>query len=89
MVVHPALLRGVTWTGQPVLLARLWALQRSRRTVTCELFTHPEGWELRLEGKHGFPRSRACATAENVMATEREWKAILERDGWAGTRGAL
>ena len=75
------------WGGRPALVERLWTLRRSRRKVHCDLYTHPAGWELRLRGKHEYPPSKVCKTADEVRSTEKRWKAMLERDGWCVNPG--
>jgi hypothetical protein len=46
------------------------------------MYTHPDGWELRLEGPHSYPPHHVCTTPEAVFACVEHWRSILEVDGW-------
>ena len=89
MGLRKKLFRRSARTGKVERLERLWTLRRSRRTVHCDIYPHPSGWELRLTGNHQYPRTKLCSTAEDVQATQKQWKAMLELDGWGAGPGNL
>jgi hypothetical protein len=89
MGLRKKLFRRTTGMGKTERLERLWTLRRSGRTVHCDVYPNPAGWELRLTGNHLYPRTKVCATAEDVQTTQKLWKAMLERDGWGAGRGHL
>ena len=82
MGLRKKLFRRSSGTGKAERIERLWTLRRSRRTVHCDVYANPSGWELRLTGNHQYPRSKQCATSEDVEATQKQWKAMLITDGW-------
>ena len=64
------------------MLGVSWTMRLAKRAVRLALYTHALGWELRLEGPHGFPRSRICRTKDEVVAVAERWRQTLEVDGW-------
>jgi hypothetical protein len=70
------------WTGTAGFVARWWTMHRISREVSCTMYTHPEGWEVRLEGKHAYPPRHVCGTDEAVHACVERWRGVLELDGW-------
>jgi hypothetical protein len=37
-----------TWDGERRLINEMWRMQKGQQIATCELWTHPDGGELRL-----------------------------------------
>jgi hypothetical protein len=66
----------------PKSLGHMWTATKDAVDLTCVLFTHQEGWELRLEGFEGIARSTVCATADDVLTTAEAWRTEAEAKGW-------
>ena len=51
-------------------------------SARCVLWTHAQGWELRLVISGATETSLVCATKSDVRDTVERWRAALLRDGW-------
>ncbi len=61
-------------------------------TAVCEVWTHPLGWELRLEiDGHGLQLSSVVRSARELQHTADHWHAAMIEKGWswASARGPL
>jgi hypothetical protein len=54
--------------GQEV--TELWTLHSLR----CSVWTHPNGWELRLEEPYEHPEVRVCKDESEVYRLAEEWR---------------
>jgi hypothetical protein len=74
-----------TWNGPPERLPDAFRLANSKGdhalSAVCELWTHPFGWELRLQvDGHGLQRSSVVRSAAEMLKTVDEWRlAMLEK----------
>ena len=59
--------------------------QKGERTATavCEVWSHPFGWELRLEvDGRGLQMSSIVRSYAKVLETAEQWKAAMIGKGW-------
>lgn len=66
----------------PESLGALWTLKRDPLTMTCALFTHAHGWEIRLTAGANFRRTQICKGEGDVFRTSDTWKEEAKRQGW-------
>jgi hypothetical protein len=75
------------WTGRAVNLGEQWRLRRQgcegAREAVCRLFSHPLGWELRVEINAQLVRTEVCQSEARVAGTSGGWKAAMIDRGWA------
>jgi hypothetical protein len=72
------------WTGTPALLGTVWTLHKGSRSATCEVWSHPLGWELRLSTDAEFVRSEVCRSLVGYLDVADGWKIAFTEKGWAG-----
>jgi hypothetical protein len=78
---------GVSWESLPERHPDAFILRRRSEcrvlTAVCEVWSHPEGWELRLqvEGR-GLQTSAVVGTVTDVMAAADRWRESLVERGW-------
>jgi len=53
------------------------------REAVCELWSHREGWFLRMKIDGEPVREGSCGSHPEVSRLSDEWAADLARDGWA------
>ena len=70
------------WDGEPKPLGETCRLQKGTRTATCQLWSHPLGWELRLVAAGELVQSAACRSQDEVVTLTEQWKAKLLQNGW-------
>lgn len=68
----------------PQSLGQMWTATKEAIVLTCVLFTHQAGWELRLGGHPDLARSAVCGTADDVLTTAEAWRTEAEAQGWRG-----
>ena len=51
-------------------------------TATCEVWTHPVGWELRLIIDGGTLMATVVASASEMRALVAAWRAAMQKHGW-------
>ena len=52
-------------------------------TATCEVWTNPFGWELRLMIEdRGMPMTSVVRSAAEMVALVETWRAALPETGW-------
>jgi len=52
--------------------------------AVCEVWTHPEGWELRLiMGGQDLPMATVLQSADELKALIATWRAALLKTGWS------
>ncbi len=52
-------------------------------SAVCEVWSHPDGWELRMviDG-HGVLLATVVRSAPEMLALVEEWRAALTATGW-------
>jgi hypothetical protein len=63
-------------------LGNLWAAAKDAYRLSCDLTTHPLGWELRLQVGQNLVRSQVCRTQTDVFNIADEWKREAKGKGW-------
>lgn len=71
------------WRGDPRKQGDLFELRKGKKRAICELWTHPLGWEVRLEASGELLRTQVCRSQDEVFATFESWKAAMVAKGWA------
>jgi hypothetical protein len=69
--------------GSPALLGVVWTLRKGDRTATCEVWSHPLGWELRLSAGDEFVRSEVCRSLVGYLDVADTWRVAFVDKGWA------
>jgi hypothetical protein len=70
------------WHGVPVRLSLCWTLKKDRRALSCTLYSHPSGWELRMTYMNTCVRSQVCRSEDDVFAAQDAWKRAMRTKGW-------
>jgi hypothetical protein len=74
------------WPGEAADLGEAWRLRRQAcggaREAVCRVFSHPLGWELRLEVNAQLVRSEVCRSDAEVAATSDAWRRAMIDRGW-------
>jgi hypothetical protein len=75
------------WNGDPERLLDGFTLRKRKGdhavTAVCEVWTHPFGWELRLQvDGHGLMMSSMARSGEEMLARVEEWRAAMLEKGW-------
>ena len=69
-----------------VLVGEMFRLHRERCgsqiEAVCQLLTHGNGWEARLEVSGSVQRSDVRSSQDDVLAVADEWKASMVQNGW-------
>lgn len=77
----------MTWSGTPISLGTWWTVSKGARELRCQMYSHPFGWELRLEGSGGasdiFARTQVCRNDDEVLTTVEGWLRALTDNDWA------
>jgi hypothetical protein len=63
-------------------------LHKDDHSVTCDLFTHRLGGELRCDVDGELFTVHASWNLEELLGASQRWKASFEEMGWAATREA-
>jgi hypothetical protein len=52
-------------------------------SATCEVWTNPFGWELRLmvDG-HGLRMASVVSSAQEMLQMVEQWQAVMRGSGW-------
>ena len=79
---------GVPWTGVPERLPDGFRLTKPSAerlmTATCEIWTNPFGWELRLtRDGQTLPIETVVRSADEMRALVERWRGKLLEIGWA------
>jgi len=78
---RPAL-RFRSFERQPQQLGAVWTLEKSGRAITCDLWTHPLGWELRATKAGELLKSETVRTETAALDRADQWRAQAEGQGW-------
>ena len=74
------------WNGQPTYLGDLFRVSKMRDekqlVAVCKLWTHPLGWEVRLEINGDLQRSEVFRSQDDVLTAGETWKAAMTEKGW-------
>jgi hypothetical protein len=70
------------YNGQPERAVRVWWLKKGRKQVTCELWSHPIGGELRVEVDGELLRSEASRDIGVLVDRSVEWERSFAEKGW-------
>ena len=71
------------WNGQPEALRELFTLTKAAGVrARCVLWSHPLGWELRLDVNRTFVRSQVTRGSMEADTTAVEWRAAMVDEGW-------
>ena len=70
------------WTGRAKRVAQWWTVYNGDCSVTCGLYTHPLGGELRCELDGEAFAVRPSWNLQELLGTSQQWKAWLEKTGW-------
>jgi hypothetical protein len=70
------------WTGRAKRVAQWWTVYNGDCSVTCGLYTHPLGGELRCELDGQAFALRPSWNLQELLGTSQQWKAWLEKTGW-------
>jgi hypothetical protein len=76
------------WNGPPERLPDPFRMTKQKGdralSAVCETWSHPFGWELRLEiDGHGLQMSSVVRSAEEMLTTADTWKAAMLEKGWS------
>jgi hypothetical protein len=76
-----------TWNGDPAKAGELFRVHTTRcgrqLQATCELWTHPSGWEIRLMLSDGqLQRSAVYGSHDAVLEASEAWKRAMVERGW-------
>jgi hypothetical protein len=83
------------WDGQPADLGDGWQLRKEGRSglshAVCRLWSHPLGYELRLEVDGSLIRSQVAKSDDEILTAQQEWRAAMVEKGVAmiATCGSL
>ena len=50
--------------------------------AVCQMLTHQDGWELRLEISGSLQRSEVCRSQDDVLEVAERWKTSMSDNGW-------
>jgi hypothetical protein len=68
---------------EPRKQGELFILKKgNRHQAVCTLWSHPLGWELRLNAAREMIRTQVCQTQNEVLDTSDAWKAAMRERGW-------
>lgn len=75
------------WNGDPERLPDGFTVTKTKdgRTLTavCEVWTHPIGWELRLQvDREGFLMSSVTRSGAQMITRVEEWHTAMLAKGW-------
>jgi hypothetical protein len=75
------------WNGQPERVPDAFRLTKPKGADTLsgvsELWTHPFGWELRLQvDGHGLQMSSVVRSAPETVQSVENWRAALLEKDW-------
>jgi hypothetical protein len=79
-------LKFLSWDGTVRPLGTLWTLERAGRRMTCELRTHPFGWELLVMLRGELRSSETVKAVLAVMDLADKWRGLAETEGWTRVR---
>jgi hypothetical protein len=70
------------WRGSSERVGQWWRLTKGSRAVTCDIWTHPLGGELRCEVDGEMFGTRASRTLNDLLTASDEWRKAFEAKGW-------
>ena len=70
------------WRGSSERVGQWWRLTKGGRAVTCDIWTHPLGGELRCEVDGEMFGTRASRSLNDLLDASREWRKAFEGKGW-------
>jgi hypothetical protein len=72
------------WRGYSERVGQWWRLTKGSRAVTCDIWTHPLGGELRCEVDGEMFGTRASRDVNDLLDASDAWKAAFQEKGWLG-----
>jgi hypothetical protein len=69
--------------GQPIKIGEVFHVQKDQKRAVCELWTHPFGWELRLEAAGEIIQTQVCRSQEGRGRPFEQWKGAMIEKGWS------
>jgi hypothetical protein len=63
-------------------LGDMWTCRKGSRSLMCSAWTHPHGWELRVEADGEMVRTQVCRHEADVFETAQLWKSAATQNGW-------
>jgi hypothetical protein len=76
----------VAWNGVPQSLLTVWRLRKGKALLSCRAFSHPAGWELRIDYDGSLVEAQSCGSIEELRATAGAWQECAARAGWTDER---
>jgi hypothetical protein len=75
------------WNGDPERLPDGFTVTKSKGdhvlTAVCEVWTHPFGWELRLQvDREGLLMSSVTRSGAEMLTRVEEWHCAMLEKGW-------
>ena len=75
------------WNGDPERLPDGFTVTKPKgdhtMTAVCEVWTHPFGWELRLQiDGRGLMMSSVVRSGGEMLKSVEEWHAAMREKGW-------
>jgi hypothetical protein len=70
------------WRGTPVKIQAFWTLTKGRRKVTCVLWSHPVGAEMRLDVDGEMTQTKASRDLGELLDASDEWRKAFHEKGW-------
>ena len=74
------------WAGEPLRVRIAWQLRKEKPTgpihAICIAWTHPLGYELRLDVDGSLIRSRVARSNDEILTAQEEWRAAMMEKCW-------
>jgi hypothetical protein len=71
------------WNGPPESLRELFTATNTRGSrARCVLWSHPFGWELRLDVNGSLIRLQVMRSLDDLTTTADEWKQAMTENDW-------
>lgn len=70
-------------TGPANRLGQWWTLHKGDHSVTCDIYTHPIGGELRCDVDGELFATHASWNLQELLGVSEKWKASFEEKDWA------
>lgn len=64
------------------ILGEMWKATKNDKTLSCEVRTNPQGWELRAMIQFQLQRSQVCTTDAETNSVSETWLAEAVAKGW-------
>ena len=88
--IHLSGARGIansSWNGDPERLPDGFTVRKATGdhvlTAVCEVWTHPFGWELRLQvDRQGLLMFSVARSGAEMLTRVEEWQGAMLENGW-------